>query len=82
MTDCIHENWRYTRRIFVNGTSHYCAQCSDCRDLVRLPAHDFRPFIRADEIPAEVTIQEWQAPAMGDPQPDGLHLLDRAGGHE
>lgn len=51
---------RYTRRVFANGTTHICLQCSECRELVRSPLHANRPFIRLWEVPADERIYEWQ----------------------
>ena len=61
--DCDHVGHRvYTRRVFANGTTHYCVQCLNCRSLVKLPEHDYRPFIRRDEIPADRAIHRWVDP--------------------
>lgn len=50
---------RYTRRTFSNGAIHYCIQDMNTLDLVKSPRHEYRPFIRHDEVPAGETIYEW-----------------------
>lgn len=55
---------RYTRRIFANGTVHYCIQNTLTGDLVKHPRHNMRPFIRHDEIPLGVAIHEWMEAAQ------------------
>ena len=60
MSDCDHKLARqYARRVFSNGSVHFCVQCTKCLDLVKLPEHSYRPFIRPDEIPIGRTIHEW-----------------------
>lgn len=52
MHDCDHVGHRvYARRVFANGTVHFCVQCLHCLRAVKLPEHEFRPWIRIDEIP-------------------------------
>lgn len=53
-------NQRYTRRTFANGSVHYCIQDMTTLDLVKHPAHDYRPFISHTEIPAGTPIYDWQ----------------------
>ena len=54
--------YRYTRRIFTNGAIHYCIQDTETLDLIKSPQHDYRPFIRHDEIPPGETIYRWVDP--------------------
>jgi len=57
MRDCDHAGHRrYTRRVFANGTVHYCVQCIKCLRVVKLDEHQNRPFIRFNEIPLGKTI--------------------------
>ena len=57
MSDCDHAGSKvYTRRVFSNGTIHYCVQCQKCLRLVKLPEHNNRPFIKPHEIPLGKTI--------------------------
>ena len=57
MRDCDHAGHRrYTRRVFANGTVHYCVQCIKCLRVVKLDEHDQRPWIRFNEIPTGKTI--------------------------
>lgn len=53
------EHERYTRRVFANGTIHYCIQNTLTLDLVKHPRHEHRPFIRHDEIPPGETVYNW-----------------------
>ena len=60
MEPCDHIGRRlYTRRTFSNGTTHICVQCSHCLQLVKLPEHGMRPFIRLDEVPQGKQIHDW-----------------------
>lgn len=60
MRDCDHEGARrYVRRVFSNGTVHICVQCTRCLDLVKMPEHDNRPFIKPGEVPPGRSIHEW-----------------------
>jgi hypothetical protein len=60
MSICSHDGERrYTRRVFANGTVHICIQCMDCLDVVLIPLHNMRPWIRLDEVPAGQIIYEW-----------------------
>lgn len=60
MRDCDHAGETvYTRRTFRNGSVHYCIQCRNCLQVVKSPDHDFRPFIRHDEIPTGTTIHDF-----------------------
>lgn len=52
MRDCDHAGHRvYARRLFANGTVHFCVQCLNCLCAIKLPEHGFRPWIRINEIP-------------------------------
>ena len=52
MDDCDHLGHRvYARRVFANGTIHFCVQCLKCLTTVKLPEHGNRPWIRVEEIP-------------------------------
>lgn len=54
---CDHVGHRvYARRVFKNGTVHHCVQCTKCLNVIKLPKHGDRPWIRQDEIPEGVTI--------------------------
>ena len=55
-------NLRYVRRVFANGTVHYCIQNTETLDLVKHPRHDYRPFIRHDEIPVGEPVHQWIEP--------------------
>lgn len=63
-TTALPSRMRYTRRIFANGTVHYCIQNTLTGDLVKHPRHNMRPFIRHDEIPLGVAIHEWMEAAQ------------------
>ena len=63
MTHCEHLNsLRYTRRIFSNGTAHYCVQCSRCFATVKTQRHNGNLFIKHEEIPPGVIISDWIDP--------------------
>lgn len=63
MADCDHAgNLRYVRRNLPNGSVHICVQCSRCREVVRLPEHNYRPLIKIYEVPAGATIHEYIHP--------------------
>lgn len=60
MRDCDHVGHRvYAERSFSNGSVHYCVQCTRCLQVVKLPEHGNRPFIRRDEIPADKAIHRF-----------------------
>lgn len=62
---CDHTGSRqYARRKFSNGSWHICVQCLKCHDVVRLPEHNMRPFLRLDEVPRGKLIHDW----IGDDQ--------------
>ena len=50
---------QYARRVFESGSVHYCIQDTRTGDLVKHPAHQYRPFIRHDEVPAGVVVHNW-----------------------
>lgn len=50
---------RYVRRVFSNGTIHFCVQCQQCRETVLMQEHGMRPYIRAEEIPKGRLVGEW-----------------------
>lgn len=56
--DCV-GHYFYTKRIFKNGTIHFCAQCKSCLRVVKLPIHNFRPWIKPEEIPTGNIIQDF-----------------------
>jgi hypothetical protein len=61
---CNHDHsLRYARRVFSNGTVHYCVQCTRCLDVVKTARHGYRLFIRHDEIPSSAVIFEWIDPS-------------------
>lgn len=64
MNPCKHLNRRYTRRVFSNGSTHICVQCLDCLNVVKLPEHGDRPFLRLDEVPFDQKIHEWIDPSQ------------------
>lgn len=50
--DCGHVGHRvYVMRVFSNGTKHYGIQCLNCLRIIKAKEHNFRPWIRFDEIP-------------------------------
>ncbi len=53
------EHERYARRVFANGTVHYCIQNTRTLDIVKHPRHEYRPFIRHDEVPPGCVIHNW-----------------------
>lgn len=60
MRDCDHARRTvYARRVFKNGTVHYCVQCLDCLSVVKTETHGNRPWIRHDEIPTGVVIHDF-----------------------
>ena len=57
---CDHRGFRqYARRIFANGTIHYCVQCQRCKHVCKMPEHGNRPWIKHSEIPTGRTIVEF-----------------------
>lgn len=66
---CNHKgHLRYVRRVFVNGTMHFGVQCSKCLDMVKTEKHDYKLFIRIEEIPPHSTIHEWIDPELNEDQ--------------
>ena len=60
MNACEHQGQNvYARRTFVNGSVHYCVQCTVCLSVVKTAEHNFRPWIRHDEIPTGVVIHDF-----------------------
>lgn len=60
MQDCDHRgSRRYARRVFSNGTIHYCVQCSRCLKAVKTDRHDGKLFLKHTEIPENTPIFEW-----------------------
>ena len=58
--ECSHEGKRvFAKRVFENGTVHYCVQCTDCKLVVKLPEFNNRPWIRKDEIPQGYVIHDF-----------------------
>ncbi len=63
MHECAHVGHRvYARRVFQNGTVHFCVQCLKCLRVVKLPEHDHRPWIRIEEVPQGRKIHDFIAP--------------------
>lgn len=63
MRDCDHQGSRlYVRRVFSNGSFHICVQCMRCLDLVKLPEHNYRAFIKPHEVPPGRAIHDWIKP--------------------
>lgn len=63
MSDCDHSGRRvYARRTYPNGSIHICVQCLECLDLVKLPEHGNRAFIKPAEVPAGKAIHDWIKP--------------------
>lgn len=61
--DCDHQGHRvYARRVFRNGTTHYCLQCLLCLTTVKAEEHGNRPWIRHDEIPAGMPVYSFIDP--------------------
>lgn len=60
MRDCDHAGHKvYARRLFANGAVHFCVQCLHCLSVVKLDEHDWRPWIRVEEIPAGRKIHDF-----------------------
>jgi len=60
MSDCDHfDSMRYARRVFANGTVHYCIQCKKCGQVVKHSRHNNRPYIKHSEIPTGYQIHEF-----------------------
>ena len=63
MRDCDHAGHRvYARRVFRNGSMHFCVQCLTCLAVVKTAEHNFRPWIRLDEIPPGRAIHDFIEP--------------------
>jgi len=63
MRDCDHAGHQvYARRVFRNGSVHFCVQCLTCLSVVKAERHQYRPWIRADEVPAGVVIHDFIEP--------------------
>lgn len=54
---------RYARRIFSNGTTHYCVQCARCFEVVKTDRHEGRLLIKHSEIPQGAVIFDWIDPS-------------------
>lgn len=52
----------YARRVFNNGSVHFCVQCLRCLQVCKLPEHGNRPWIKATEIPAGRGIYDFIEP--------------------
>jgi hypothetical protein len=60
MRDCDHVGHRvYARRVFANGTVHFCVQCLVCLRTLKLDDHGGRPWIRVEEVPAGRKIHDF-----------------------
>lgn len=58
--NCNHSNTlRYARRVFCNGSVHYCVQCTRCLDVVKTKRHENKLFIKHEEIPPGAMIFDW-----------------------
>lgn len=63
MHDCDHVGHRvYARRIFENGSVHFCVQCLKCLRVVKLSDHDNRPWIRIEDVPSGRKIHDFINP--------------------
>lgn len=52
MKGCDHIGYlQYTRRVFSNGSVHFCLQCEHCLKVVKHPRHNNKLFLKASEIP-------------------------------
>lgn len=54
---------RYARRIFSNGTVHFCVQCVRCLETVKTARHEGRLLIKQSEIPQGAVIFDWVDPS-------------------
>ena len=60
MAQCDHVNAkRYARRVFENGTIHYCVQCLKCLRVIKTEKHAGKLFIKHNEIPTNKKIHEF-----------------------
>ena len=60
MNDCDHSGHRvYARRVFINGTVHFCVQCLTCFNVCKMPEHNNRPWLKVAEIPAGRKIHDF-----------------------
>ena len=58
--DCDHQDkLRYARRVFADGTAHYCIQCGYCNRVVKHKRHDYKLHIKHSEIPTGYQIHEF-----------------------
>jgi len=63
MRDCDHVGHRvYARRVFANGTVHFCVQCLKCLRVTKEPDHNYRPWIRVEEVPQGRKIHDFVHP--------------------
>lgn len=61
---CSHEgSLRYARRLFTDGTTHYCVQCTRCLEVVKTQRHELRLFIKHEDIPLGAVIFDWIDPS-------------------
>lgn len=61
MQKCNHKDFlRYARREFSNGTVHYCVQCKNCGEVVKIKRHNYKLFIKHSEIPTGYQIHEFK----------------------
>lgn len=60
MYDCDHTGHRvYARRVFTNGTVHFCVQCLSCLRAVKIPEHGNRLWIRVEDVPRGRAIHDF-----------------------
>lgn len=63
MHDCDHAGHRvYARRVFNNGTVHFCVQCLKCLRVVKLEEHENKPWIKVESIPPGRKIHDFIEP--------------------
>lgn len=63
MKECSHSNaLRYARRIYADGSSQFCVQCSRCFKTVKTSRHGGKLFIKHSEIPPGALICDWIDP--------------------
>lgn len=60
MNDCNHTGARvYVRRALPDSTVHICVQCAACLELLKLPQHKYRPYLRLADVPSGQAIGDW-----------------------
>ena len=60
MSGCDHQTTLlYTRRVFADGTHYICVQCPICLDLVKLPEHDNKAYLKLTDVPPTAAVHTW-----------------------